>query len=57
MSVSNFEDPQELIDIANLPFPERAAALAKLADELEERLDSIEGEQAAEDEDERPARR
>jgi hypothetical protein len=55
--MSDPKDQQDLNEISDLPFPERARALAQLVDELEERLESLDGGHAPTDEDERSPRR
>ncbi len=57
MAVSEREERLGLDEIANLSFPERAKALAQLAEELEEELESLDGEHAPPVEDERSPRR
>lgn len=55
--MSDPKDQQDLNEIADLPFPERARALAELVDELEERLELLDGENRSPDEEERSPRR
>lgn len=57
MAVSEEEERQDLDEIAHLSFPERARALAQLADELEERLESLDTANVPPVEDERSPRR
>ena len=57
MGMSEKEEWQDLNEIAELSFSERATALARLADELEERLESLDAEHVPPAEDERSPRR